>query len=90
MGGDDVEQIFSCVLVRGFFELMGEIEIIPADDAVLDQPVAGLGDFLLFLFGLGELAGIANGDSAGKTVGQFDLVELLLNGLAQFNVIDIA
>ena len=50
-----------------------EIEIIPADDAVLDQPVAGFRDLLLFLFGLRELARIADGDSTGEAVGELDL-----------------
>ena len=36
--------------------------MVPADNAVPGQPVAGFGEFLLFLFGLGELAGIADGD----------------------------
>ncbi len=58
-------------------------EIVPADDAVPDQPVAGFGDFLLFLLGLGELAGIADGDGAGETVRQFDLAELHFNRLPQ-------
>jgi hypothetical protein len=31
-------------------KFLGQIEIVPADDTVLDQAVAGLGDFLIFFF----------------------------------------
>ena len=33
-------------------ELVLEVEVVPADDAVLDQPVARLGDLLVLLLGL--------------------------------------
>ena len=39
---------------------------------------------------MAELAGIANGDGAGEAVGEFNLVELALDGLPQAQVIDIA
>ncbi len=45
---------------------------------------------MLFLFGLCELAGIADSNGAGEAIGEFDLVELLLDGLPQFDIIDIA
>lgn len=35
-------------LIVGLFDLTGQIEIIPEDDAVFDQAVAGFGNFLLF------------------------------------------
>ena len=35
-------------------ELVLEVEVVPADDAVLDQPVARLGDLLILLLGLQE------------------------------------
>ena len=66
MGGDHAEHVFPGFGVIGFFDPAGEVEIVPADDAVLDEPVAGFGDLLFFLFGLGELTGIADGDSAGE------------------------
>ena len=53
---------------------MSKIETIPADDAVLNEPVAGLGDLLLFLFDLRELSRVANGNGAGESIGQFNLV----------------
>ena len=90
MGGDDASQALPCLFVTGSFELSREVEVIPADDAVLDQPVAGLRDLLLLLFGLGELARVADGDGAGEAVGQLDLVQLSLDGLPQGEVIDVA
>ena len=33
-----------------------EIEIVPADDGVFDEPVAGFGDLLILLVGVGELS----------------------------------
>ena len=69
---------------------MSKIEIIPADDAVFNEPVAGLGDLLLFLFDLRALSRVANGNGAGEPIGQFDLVELLLDSLPQFQIVDIA
>ena len=87
---DCAAQVFLGLCVWGLFDLPGEIEVIPADDGVLDKPVAGLGDLLFLLFGQGEPTGIADSDGTGEPVGQFDLVELALDGLPQGEVIDIA
>ena len=70
-------------------ELVLEVEVVPADDAVLDQPVARLGDLLLFLLGLQEFARIADGHVAGEAVGQLDPAELLLDGLPQGQIIKV-
>jgi len=77
---DSAAQIFFRIVV-GFVDFPGEVQIIPANDAVLDEAVTGFGDLLFFLLGLCKFAGIADGDGTGKAVGQFDFVELLLNGL---------
>ncbi len=90
MGADETTQAFPRLSVAGFVELPGEVKVVPADDAVLDQPVAGLRDLLLLLFGLGELARISDGDGAGETVGQLDLVELFLDRPTQIEIIDVA
>ena len=66
------------------------MEVVPADYAVPDQPVAGLGDLLLLPFGLRELAGIPDGDGTGEAVGEFGLAELPLDCLAQREVVCIA
>jgi len=59
-------------------------------DAVLDQAVTTLGNFLLLLFSLRELCWVADSNSAGKPVCQFDFVKLLFDHLTQFNIIKIA
>ena len=82
MGCDQLQQVFSGLDVWCLLELSGEVEVVPADDAVFDQSIAGLGDFLLFLFGLGEPTRISDGDCAGEAVGQLYLVELFFNGLS--------
>ena len=90
MGNDCASQIFTGLGIRRLLDLSGEIEIIPADDGVPDQPVAGFCDLLLFLFGLGVFARVSYGHGAGEAVGEFDLVELFLDGLPEREVIDIA
>ena len=51
-----MQHIFFGVSSRAFFELPTQVEIVPAYDAVFNQAIAGLGDFLFLLLGLGELA----------------------------------
>jgi len=64
--------------------------MVPADDGVPDQPVAGFRDLLFLLFGPGVFAGVSDGHGAGETVGQFDLVELFLDGLPWSRIVDVA
>lgn len=65
------------------FDLAGEVEIIPTDDAIFDETVAAFRDFLLFFFRLHEFTRVADGDGAGKFIGQLNLVELFFNCLSQ-------
>ena len=90
MGGNRVQQFFLGFLISRPFQLAFQVKVIPADDAVFDQPIAAFGDFLFFLFGLGVFMGVANRDRTGKLVGQFHLVELLFNRLPKFDFVDIA
>lgn len=46
-----------------------EVQVVPADDGVLDEAVAALGDLLVVLVGLLELAQVACGDVAGEAMG---------------------
>ena len=84
------EKPVSLLRGSGILELTGQVEIVPANDAVLDAPVAAFGDLLLDFLGMFETARISNRDGPGETVREFDLVELLLNRLAQFDLVDIA
>jgi len=68
VGVYQAQQVFFGYRVCGFFDLACQVEIVPADDAVFDQAVAGLCDLLFFLFGLRELAGIADGNRAREGV----------------------
>ena len=36
------------LFIRGMLDLLGQVEIVPADDRVLDQAFARLGDTLFF------------------------------------------
>ena len=89
VSGDDATQALSYLFVAGLLDLPGEVEVVPADDAVLDQPVAGLRDLLLLIFGLGVLARVADGDGAGEAVGRLDLVQLFVDGLPQVELLDV-
>lgn len=90
MGGDGAQEALSSFGTLDPSQLGREIEIVPADDAVFDEAIAGLGDFLLLLFGVNELAGIADGDGSGEAIGELDFVELFLDSLPQLEVVDIA
>ena len=53
------------------------------------QPVAALGNLLGFHFGVLETAGISDSNSPVAAVREFDLAELLLDCLPQFNLVDV-
>ena len=74
---DQTLQVFFGLEVWCLFDLSSEIQIVPANDAIFDEAIAGLCDFLFFLLGLGVFARISNGHGAGEAVGEFDFVELL-------------
>lgn len=78
MSGDHVKHVFPGFGVIGFFHPACEVEIVPADDAVFDELVAGFGDLLFFLLGLGKLARVADGDGTGEAAGKLDLIDGLI------------
>ena len=90
MYGDCPAQIFLGLVIWCLFELAREVEIIPADDGVFDQAIAGLGYLQFFFLDLRELTRIAYSDSTGEAVGQFHLVELAFDRLPEVEIIDIA
>ena len=57
------------------FDPPGEVEVVPAIDAVSDQLVTGFGDFLFLLYGQADPMRAANGGGAGEPVRQFNIVE---------------
>ena len=69
---------------------MLEQQVIPADDGVLDETVAGLRDFLLLLVSGAELPWVSDGDRAGEPIAEFDPVEKVLDRHAQLEIVDVA
>lgn len=91
MNCDGAAQIFLGFEISSFFDLVGKVEVIPADDAVFDQPVTAFGNFLFFFFNLGKPTWISNG-GFGKymllgliTYGLFALYVFLTAGIYQSN-----
>lgn len=67
-----------------------EIEVVPADNRVLDQPVAGFGHLLILLQREYEISRAADGHGAREPIGQLDLVELGFDGHTQIDLVDVA
>ena len=80
------------LLLRGSggLDLTGQVEIVPANGAVLDEAVAVFGDLLFAFPGMLETAWISECDGPGEAVRELDPVGLLLDCLAQFDLIDVA
>ena len=76
------------LFVRLFRDLLGEVQIVPADDDVSDQPIAAVSHFLLGLFGVEEFLIAAEIGRVGELVRVFPFVELLFDRLPQFHVVD--
>src|ERR1700731_3419672 len=55
-----IEKHLPALGIRHLFQLLRQIEIIPADNAVLDEPLAGFGHLLVFLFRLEEFPRVAH------------------------------
>ena len=51
---------------------MLEQQVIPANDGILDEAVAGLGDLLLLLVSGAEFTRVADGDRASEPITEFD------------------
>ena len=79
--GHSIEKRFPARGILGLFQLLRQVEIIPADDAVLDQPLAGFGQLLVFFLRLQKLARIAHRDSAREAVRVLNPIQLLFNRL---------
>jgi hypothetical protein len=62
--------------------------VIPADDAILDEPFAGFGHLLVFLLRLQEFTWIADRDRAREGVDMLDGAEHFFNGHAQHRLVD--
>ena len=87
---DGVDEVLLLDRIAEGPEPVLEVQVVPADDGVLDEAVATLGDLLVVLFALLELARGACGDVSGEAVGQLDAAELLLDRLPQGDLVDVA
>ena len=54
--------------VGGLGDLLRQVEVVPADDRVLDQPLAPLGHLLVRLLGLVQFASVADRDRPRELV----------------------
>lgn len=76
-------------LIVRLCEFLRQVKVIPANDAILDQPLAAFGDFLFLLLRLNEFPRTAHRYSSCESMGELDLVELALDRLAQFDFVDV-
>jgi len=65
--------------IRLLADFLGEIQVIPADDRVLDQTPTSLGQFLFDLFAVQEVVLVAKRDGLGELIGILAFVQLLFN-----------
>ena len=84
-----VEQRFAVGLIGLSIEFAGEVQIIPANDGVLDEPPAALGNFLILFLALNELLVVTVRDGPGEFVRALHFVQLLLNRLPELDVVDV-
>ena len=70
-------------------EFLRQVQIIPADDGVFDEPFARFGHFLILLFGLQKLPWAADRHRPREAMHVLDPVEHLLDGHAQRRFIDV-
>jgi hypothetical protein len=84
-----VEQRVAVGLIWLSLEFTVEVEVIPADDGVLDEPPAALSDFLILFLALNELLVVTVRDGPGEFIRALHLVQLLLDRLPELNVVDV-
>jgi hypothetical protein len=86
--GHGLQQFLSFGRIIDLGEFLRQIQVIPADDAILDEPFAGFGHLLVFLLRLQEFAWIADRDRAREGVDMLDGAEHFFNGHAQHRLVD--
>ena len=89
MVGDGGADLPSEFVGGGLTEAMLKQQVIPADDGVLDEAIAGLGDLLLLLVSGAEFTRVADGDRASEPITEFDPVKQVLDRHAQFDIINV-
>ena len=87
---DNPQQLPPVLSILLLPDLVRQIEIIPADDGVLDEASAPLGNFLFHFFAIQKLVVVAERDGLRELIGVFAFVELLFDRLSKLYVIDDA
>ena len=86
--GHRLQQFLPFGRIIDLSEFLRQIQVIPADDAILDEPFAGFGHLLVFLLRLQEFTWIADRDRAREGVDMLDGAEHFFNGHAQHRLVD--
>src|ERR1700692_1599927 len=86
--GHRLQQFWPFGRIIDLGEFLLQIQVIPADDAIVDEPFAGFGHLLVFLLRLQEFAWIACRDRAREGVDMLDAAEHLFNGHAQHRLVE--
>ena len=76
---DGVDDLRPALICFSFIELLREVEVVPADDRVFDQPAATFGDLLLLFVSVRDLLIVAERNSFGELLRALDLIELLFD-----------
>ncbi len=77
--GWGVDDLCFALIVFGLIELLREVQIVPADDRVFDQPATAFGDFLFLFFAVDELLIMAERYRLRELLRALDLIELLFD-----------
>ena len=89
MSFDDVQQPFALFLGFCQCNFLRQVKVISAYYAVPDHSIAAFCNLLIGLVSVFQTIWISDRNGAGEPVRQFDFVQLLLNGLAQFDLVDV-
>ncbi len=81
--GHRLQEFLALDRILDLDECLRQVQVIPADDAILDEPFARLGHLLVFFLRLQKLARVADRDRAGKAVYMLDTVEDFVDRHAQ-------
>ena len=87
---DRIPNYFPNLGVISLSKFLGEIQVVPADNAVFDQTLTPFSHLLLLLLDLQDFSGIADRDCPSEVMSMFNLVKLALNRLSRLNIIDVA
>lgn len=83
-----IEKHLSVSGIFDLLQLLGQVKIIPANDAVFDGRLAGFFPLLVFFLCLQKLAQVAPRHGICEAMNVLDPIQLLFNGLSQPRVVD--